>query len=447
MRLLCVSAIALLCACGGGESDDAGPGGGSTGPGGTIGGGGGGGAGGGGGTGSHTLPERVRYPTTQSLSPITSSLADNLDAIVANDRSRNADMFMKIGDSISESYANMSCFASSVTTDVQLDGRTDLQNTITFFRNANTQGPSPCTETWCSGAINAYNRDSYAAAGGETASFPLEGTNPALDREDDAINPQIAFVQYGTNDSAAITAEDDIGAFVTFYADMAALTDTLIDRGIVPILLTIPPKATSIATYRNVPTINALVRVLAQSRGLPLADLYRELFALADYGLFPDGIHPNVVGNPPTTVAGCDFTAAGLAGGHNRRNLLQIQSLDRLHEVLEGEDAPDSSTGSLLGTGTEASPYIIDTLPFVDSNVDAATTTSFYRLSVEAEQWFRVIVVDPDDGDAVSYTLDTATRSGIAQGELDVGDYLIEVRSDTYAIAVIGLAEDDPTVF
>ncbi|HSI05210.1 MAG TPA: SGNH/GDSL hydrolase family protein, partial [Myxococcota bacterium] len=250
---------------------------------------------------------KVRYMRDRTQSPITAAIANNIRAIAGTSTSRNDDMFMKVGDSITDSFAVMSCFADGT---IDLAGRNDLQDSIDFYGAANVSGASPCNEEWCQGATTSYNRASYAAEGGTTADYPLSLTPRPLDQEDNAIKPRVALVEFGTNDSTLITTAAGVDGFVTFHGRMQALVDTMASRGIVPVLYTIPPYIAPRPGYLNVPTMNAIIRVIAQSRAIPLIDFERELLPLPDYGLW-DGTHPKV------EFGGCVFTSAGLQYGYN----------------------------------------------------------------------------------------------------------------------------------
>lgn len=444
-----MAAIATACACGGGETDDRGPGFDA----GTPGGPGGGGSGdGGGGSDGNVAELRVRYPTTQTQSPITADIAEVLNAIADNaTTARRERMFAKVGSTSSNSELALSCFASSTPSDVKLDGRTELQDVIAFYRAASFSGPTPCTALWCSGATTPFNRQSFATADNALATAPLEGTTSGLSQEDTAIAPAIALVEFGTFDSESIAASTDLTRFVDFYTNMAALTDAIIDRGTVPVLLTIPPKAMSHTTYRNVPTMNALIRLLAQSRAVPLVDYYRTVVGLTGYGLEADGLNPRAEPTTGAVVAGCDFTPAGLLGGANQRNLAQLMALDRVRRVLAGGDAPDSAMGTVSGDGSADAPYVVDGLPFVDSVAEADTSTSVYSLRLEAEQYLRVVVVDPSDGGDVSFVVregntERARGVSIGQAQLDAGDYTLTVSGRAFAVALLTLDADDPTL-
>jgi hypothetical protein len=61
---------------------------------------------------------------------------------------------------------------------------------------------------------------------------------------------------------------------------MATIVDRLLAEGIIPILSTIPPRDDSASADRMVPRYNAVVRAIAQTRGVPLVDLLDKEFTI-----------------------------------------------------------------------------------------------------------------------------------------------------------------------
>ncbi len=377
---------------------------------------------------------KVRYLSNRTQSPITAAIANNLRAIAAASSSRNDDMFMKVGDSITDSFAVMSCFADGT---IDLAGRSELQDTIDFYGAADVSGASPCDEEWCQGASTSYNRASYAAEGGTTADYPLSLTPRPFDQEDNAIKPRIALVEFGTNDSTLITTAEDVDGFITFHGRMQALVDAMVARGIVPVLYTIPPYVSPRPGYLNVPTMNAIIRVIAQSRAIPLIDFERELMPLPNYGLW-DGTHPQV------EFGGCVFTQAGLQYGYNVRNLITMQALDRVRHVLDGANAPDSG-GTVSGAGNASSPFMVDALPFVDADESGPKV---YRMNVSASGRVRFLALTRSGVAAIavkSGSTQVASGNTIVQASLSAGTYDVTVSGGAYGLAIVRCEGSDAT--
>ena len=330
------------------------------------------------------------YPADRDHSPLTPALAARMRAVAAR-AERVEDVFAKIGDSITVSDGFLHCFSGD---NVRLDGRDELQDTLDYFRGGDAAGSSP------------FGRQSEAAVVGWSVQSALRGAPSPVDRELAVLNPRLAVVMFGTND-----IENDN---LSFYGDhMRTLVDLLLGQGVVPLLSTLPPRDDKPASDAEVPTYNTILRALAQSRGIPLIDLHRRMLSLAGHGLGGDHLHPRSAGS-----GACDFTAAGLQGGYNLRNLLTLEALDRARHVLAGGEAPDAAGPVCLGSGTAEDPIIVDTLPFADARDTHAAPQSalgqypgcgsaadegggefVYRLELAAQTTVRIDLVDGDGVD------------------------------------------------
>ena len=378
------------------------------------------------------------YPADRDQSPLTPALADRLRAWLQGDS--HANVFAKIGDSITVASSFLHCF-DGANVDFADDPRAaQLSETVDFFRAGDAAGASP------------FDRESAAAVVGWSVQSALRGAPSPVDLEVNTLGPQIAVVMFGSND----IQNDNL----PFYGDhMRALVDGLLARGVLPILSTVPPRDDSGTADAEVPTYNTVLRALAQSRGVPLIDLNRRLLPLPSHGLGPDHLHPRAY----STAAGsrpCVFTAEGLQNGYNVRNLLTIQALDRLRRVLAGEPAPDDAGPVRLGAGTAADPIQIEALPFGDvrdtrtpaqniiaaypgcrSAADEGGGEFVYRLDLAAPTTIRAdlvdgdgvdidlhLVVDPNDGNTCLQRHDREIVADLAPGTW----YLV---ADTYVAA------------
>lgn len=112
---------------------------------------------------------------------------------------------------------------------------------------------------------------SFTAAGGLRADELLAGGRqglPPLAEMLDRYRPQAVVLMIGTNDASAGRSRDD------YLRDVARALDLMLQRGVVPVLSTIPPHHAALdlaAAY------NAGLRDLARGRRLPLIDFEREI--------------------------------------------------------------------------------------------------------------------------------------------------------------------------
>ncbi len=356
----------------------------------------------------------VLYPAGQTLSPLTPDLVAHLRTVHALS-SRSGAVFAKIGDSHTVSTSYLACFGG---TTVDLGGR-DLTATVAHFKAGDAAGTTP------------YQRVSVAATVGWSAFQVLAGSPSPLAQEVTAIHPAFATVLFGTNDIGYNRID-------RFGQNLASISDTLLAQGIIPVLSTLPPRDDDAAADAQVPRYNAIARGIAQTRGIPLVDLHAELLLLAGHGLGGDNLHLE-------TYAGgaCQLTAAGLAHGNNTRNLIVLQTLDRLRRtVVAAEDAPDADAPRLAGAGAPADPFVIAALPFADRRdtssfgVDAITSYPacgpqdehgnevYYRLEVTTVGMFHVYAIDAD----ADIDLHVLRDAPAASGCLARGDTIVDVQ-------------------
>jgi hypothetical protein len=383
---------------------------------------------------------RYRYPTDRSLSPIPSTIAEHLRNVALHGTGLADNVFMKVGDSISNSQNYLGCFKGDINNrapaqdfNIIFGEHVDLAETIFHFRSATIGMTSP------------FDRDSVATRVGAAVTFPLDGAAPTpLEQEYAALLPQFAGTMYGTNDIGAggfARASLDV-KLRPYQKGLVTLIDAMLGRGIVPWLSTIPPRIDDPAYLEIVPLFNAVIRGVAEGRQIPLVDFYRDLLPLPPiprtspgYGLSTDGVHPTT----QDYNTACHLDAPSLAYGYNVRNLGALRMLDRLMRVVvDGAASLDDDAPQLAGEGTAAAPFVIDGLPFSDmrSTTDArgnalqdysgcpgskpgAGAEYVYRLELGAPTPLRAVVLDgsvdhsasdiPVDVDV--YLLD-ASRSG-----------------------------------
>ena len=310
--------------------------------------------------------EQVVYPFEARHSPLPPSVVANLRRIAGLAQRNNA-AFSKVGDSNTVHLRFLTCFAGAK---VDLDGRTGLQSTLDHFK-----------------ASGSFTRASEAATVGWTSGSVLTGTPSALDREVAAFSPRYAVVLLGTNDIGNGSSD----AF-TFARNMFAITDRLIASGVIPILSTLPPLADAAAADERALELDAVVRGIAQARQVPLVDLGRAMRRLPSRGLGPDGLHFNVH-HSGGVARGCDFSNAGLAHGHNTRNLLVLEALARARAAVDFSIPADENALRLQGAGTAVNPFVVAAVPFVDFR---DTANGALRASaVGPEYLYRLVVSEP----------------------------------------------------
>jgi len=371
----------------------------------------------------------ARYPVGERHSPLSPFVAASLQSVGARADGLADDVFAKIGDSVTVSRSFATCFDDGDAFD--LDGR-PLEATRAFFAAGDAAGSSP------------FERESLAAEVGWHAGRALDGDPSPLAQELDATSPRWALVMYGTNDLNIVSQED-------YAENVLDLSDALLDRGVVPILSSIPPRGDDPTRDADVPVFNAIVRAIAQARQVPFVDYHAELVGLPGQGLGGDDLHPSAFSG-----GACVLTAEGLDSGYNVRNLLALEALDRVKRVvLDGEAPPDAAGDPILGDGSPDAPFVIDRFPFTHhantsvgehSNIDAYACAPdldesgpeyLYRLELDAPRDLRFQVFDRGEVDIDVHLLDEASGSScrmrahrLVEASLEAGTYYLAL--DTF---------------
>jgi hypothetical protein len=260
---------------------------------------------------------------------LTPALASHLEKIAGRGEQlgNQAGVVAKIGDSITASPSFLQALACSPPRLGQWD---DLRVTLGFF--GRTEVPRGSEEAQCT-VSNSYSRLGVAAVGGWRAadallpreSFPECQGRSAISCELQLLRPSVALIMVGTNDLEEVTA-------VQFRLDLARLARLVSSAGTIPVISTIPPRASWPFSLR-VARFNAEIAGLAENRALPLWNYWRQMVApgVPNAGLSRDGVHPSVLCPPCTAI---DFRPAGLRQGYALRNLGALRVLDRLRREI-----------------------------------------------------------------------------------------------------------------
>ncbi len=229
-------------------------------------------------------------------------------------------VFSKIGDSITESAVFLNPIGNKAY--FLYDDYAYLQSVVDYFSTEAARD-----------RFNSFNNLSLAArtnwrarAVFSPASANADVCNPGeapLPCEIRLVRPALALIMLGTND-VPYTPLDE------YEADMRRVIEYSIERGVIPVLSTIPHLEREGLNIRA-EQLNEIIVRLAQEYDIPLWDFYAALDALPNQGVGKDGIHPTwaPVGHS------ADFTAPYLDYGMTIRNVMALQVLDVMwREVL-----------------------------------------------------------------------------------------------------------------
>lgn len=237
---------------------------------------------------------------------------------------RRANVFAKVGDSITASYHMFQPIGEQ---HYALDAFDYLQPAIEYFASAEVgQGN------------NAFTHQSVAAGVGWTAAAALlpnfadpaqclPGETPLV-CEYRLINPAFALIMFGTNDVGYVPEND-------YQHNLERLVQISIDAGVVPVLSTIPPR---VGYDEQVVRFNQIIRDIALQHDIPLWDYHYAMAAYRQTSLTFDGVHPSLPARGHDDVA--VFKPDNLPYGYVLRNLSALHVLDALWKDVVLEAAP-----------------------------------------------------------------------------------------------------------
>lgn len=248
--------------------------------------------------------------------PISGITATSREIFLRGQQMGNrANVFSKVGDSISISTEFLHPAGDGV---YNLGAYSHLAPVIEHFRSGQLR------------TGNSFNNHSIATFNGWTVGHVLrpgeipphawgdgicnEGES-ALACELRLSKPAVAVIMFGTNDVVMMSLGE-------YRLKLAQLVETCINRGVIPILSTIPYRG---GFEGDVIAYNEAIRGTARQYDIPLMDYFQLMEPLPNHGLHGDNVHPSGPGGWAELVT---FTPEYLQYGYPVRNLLTIQALD-----------------------------------------------------------------------------------------------------------------------
>jgi len=258
-------------------------------------------------------PPTVSYPYLSNLTTRAREIY-----LTGKTLGNRANVFSKVGDSITVApdFLNPIGEGRSV-----LHGYGYLASTIQNFSAVTAR------------TANSFSNVSFAATNGWSAWTVLDlnyidrtwcfnGETP-LACEYRVVKPAIALIMVGTNDAVNSTPE-------AFRANLSTIVSYSIQRGVIPVISTIPDRFLNDIPGERVFVFNDVIREVAQTYQVPLWDYWASLQGLPGKGI-GDTVHPS---SPPNGNA-ADFSAENLQYGYTVRNLGALHILDILwREVI-----------------------------------------------------------------------------------------------------------------
>ena len=229
-------------------------------------------------------PDWRSAPVVPSLDGATGETVDETLARGAELGDR-PDVFIKVGDSLTSNPAFLQGFGCGKWSPGE---HRDLEPTVSYFSARRLPGNSDVCST-----ANSFARHSAAALHAHVLVWPRQvgrADDPACRRESPlacelpvSARPAYAIILIGTNN---IHLPFDPLPGLT--DDLGAIIDDALAAGVVPVLSTLPPQPPQESRLERV---NAAIFELAQSRHVPIINLWRAVEPLPNHGVGADEIH------------------------------------------------------------------------------------------------------------------------------------------------------------
>jgi hypothetical protein len=190
------------------------------------------------------------------------------------------------------------------------------------------------------GGTTSFDRHGAASRAGWTAAQLLDPSqsDPAncqsgetpLACELRLTQPAVVIISVGANDALHGT---DLQAF---SASMGQIIQTALDNGVIPVVMTIQPRTDGAVPLEQIRSYNDAIIEVAQSKQVPVINIWRAFNSLPDRGLSGDHVTPSVSPTGPG-----DLTAQAIdAYGMNARNADTLRTLNELRNAIFPKAAP-----------------------------------------------------------------------------------------------------------
>jgi hypothetical protein len=224
--------------------------------------------------------------------------------LAGRSRGNNPHVVSKVGDCSSAHWYFLSQFGWG---QYDLGTYTSLQGVVNHF------GESLAYDS--AATSNGFNANAVMIDGWGNPAL-CNATESPLACELRARKPAVAVIMFGTSDLLVMSAYE----FDFYLREIVRLT---IENGTIPVLSTFP---SNLAFPNHTILYNQIVVRIALDNDIPLINLWAALEDLPNHGVEPDGFH---LDEPPGDIS-CVFTPANLQNGYPVRNLITMQTLDRV---------------------------------------------------------------------------------------------------------------------
>jgi uncharacterized protein YraI len=273
----------------------------------------------GGGEAGAPPPAPVAETSTEALNAahvptITPQIRSAMRAVAARGRANGANsrVFAKVGDCMTDHWGFLNVIGYG---QYNLGEYGYLQEVINNFNVSPREGVGNSFDVDSLAAHNGFNSAAVLDDQWADPSLCQQGESP-LECEYRLNKPAVAIIMFGTADVIVMNANQ----FNVYIRDVVKKT---MDAGIVPILTTFPENRSLPDRSR---AINQVIVGLGREKGIPVINLADAVRGLPDGGIDATNLYLTL---PPDGATGV-FDAGHLQYGYTVRNLLTLQTLDRV---------------------------------------------------------------------------------------------------------------------
>ncbi|MEK7312455.1 MAG: SH3 domain-containing protein, partial [Chloroflexota bacterium] len=194
-----------------------------------------------------------------------------------------ATIFSKVGDSISAGPESsfLSQFGRS---DYSLADYSYLQPVVNYFSQQTARENNLSWNNTSLAAANGWGSSEVLNPDNAEHSICAPGESP-LACEYRIVKPSVSLIMIGTNDAGGVPLD-------IYRANLRQIVEYSIQKGVVPVLFTLPPRNYDPATDGRVYEFNAAITQTANDYQIPLIDYWTPMNSAPNLGL-KDGVHPS----------------------------------------------------------------------------------------------------------------------------------------------------------
>jgi len=251
--------------------------------------------------------------------PYVSGLTGHLREVYQLGQSlgNGANVFSKVGDSITVNAGFLTPFGMR---QYALHEHGYLQGAINHYESGWARTHTPFANVSLAAGVG-WSSLHMVDPGMADDALCDEGETP-LECEYRYVKPSVAIIMLGTNDVPGIST-------VAYEAAMREIIEISLEKGVIPVISTIPPLHRT-GMESRVATFNAILANLTYEYEIPLVDYWSALQNLPNQGIGSDGVHPT---RAPGLKDGI-LSAENLRYGIPMRNLVTLQALDSIWRYL-----------------------------------------------------------------------------------------------------------------